>query len=261
MEGIGRAGDSVQMINARDYARGQVRIAVFYGYQGVLREAFEWQQAEGGIAVYVDLGYWGRHYGGRWSGYHKVVVNARHPTAYFQNRAHDGSRAAFHGIKPAPWRSGGKHILLAGMGAKAAGAEEQHPLVWEKKVIKALRKHTKRPIIYRPKPSDHAAKPIYGDGIHYSPPSQPLDEVLKDCHAVVTHHSNVAVDGLVAGVPVFVWGGVAMPMGCQDLAMIETPLRPDGREQWVNDIAYVQYSIAEMKQGLAWRYLKDEGLI
>lgn len=77
----------------------------------------------------------------------------------------------------------------------------------------------------------------------------------------MTHHSNVAVDGLVAGVPCFVWGGVASTMGLQELAAIEAPWLPEGREQWVNDITYCQWSIAEMSAGVPWRYMRSRGLV
>ena len=91
--------------------------------------------------------------------------------------------------------------------------------------------------------------------------SQETGAALKGAWAVVTHHSNVAVDGLLQGIPAFCWQGVAAPLSSQDLTKIETPVYPDGREQWTADIAWCQWSIAEMKAGLPWLHLKSEGLI
>lgn len=258
MKGIRAAGDRPILIPEPHYIRKPVApVAVFYGLERNLRHVLN-DYSEVGKAVYVDLGYWGRRDGGRWSGYHKLCVNARHPTTYFQARTHDDRRARALGIKAKPWRSG-DHILIAGMGDKGARADGFEPEQWERETINELRRHTNRRIIYRPKPSWKRARPIPGVG--FSPKVQEIESVLASCHAVVTHHSNVAVDGLVAGIPAFCWSGVASLLASQDLSKIETPLYPDGREQFINDLAYTQWSIAEMAVGLPWRHLKDEGLI
>jgi hypothetical protein len=255
--GIAKTGDKPVMLWEHEYRGPVAQVAVFYGLEGNLPKIFS-DYRSCGSAVYIDLGYWGRRQGGRWSGYHKISVNARHPTDYFQRRRHDASRAKALGVVPQPWRRG-QHILLAGMGDKGARAEGFEPEAWERKAIEVLREFTQRPIIYRPKPSWKRARPLPGVG--FSPRTEEVETVLRNCHAVVTHHSNVAVDGIVAGVPAFAWAGVATRMGSQDLAHIENPPRPEGREQWIADIAWCQWSIAEMAEGLPWRHLKSEGLI
>lgn len=253
--GIRAMGHRARLLPETAYQGPEHDVAVFYGYTATLRRVMADYRASGRKAVYIDLGYWGRE-GQR--GYHKVVVNARHPTEYFQNRKHDDSRLGRFGLSPKRWREG-RHILLAGMGDKAAGAEGFRVEAFERDAIAALRHVTDRPIIYRPKPSWLMAQPI--DGTIYSPKSHDLNAIMAGAHAVVTHHSNVAVEGLIAGVPAFCWKGVATPLALQDLARIEVPLYPDGREQWAADVAWTQWSIDEMDRGLAWRYLKDEGLV
>lgn len=255
--GIRRAGD-IPTIKPAVLYRPDSGIIVFYGLTGPLAKAITRQKAAGGTAVYVDLGYWGRRQGGRWTGYHKVAVNSRHPTEYFQRVEHPEDRFRKLGISIRNWR-GGRHILIAGMGDKGAIAEGFAPGEWETAAVAEIQRHTDRPIIYRPKPSWKGAKPI--QGATFSPPRQKIEAALDDCHAVVTHHSNVAVDGIMAGTPAFCWTGVASPMALQDLSRIETPERPDGRERWARDIAYCQFSIAEMAEGLAWKHLRDEGLL
>lgn len=258
MAGIRASGDRPELIPERFYVRKPVApVAVFYGLEGNLRNVFT-DYSEQGKAVYVDLGYWGRRQGGRWAGYHKISVNARHPTAYFQARKHDNRRAQLLGVVPQAWKKG-NHILLAGMGDKGARAEGFEPEMWERETIAEIRKHTHRQIIYRPKPSWKRARPIPSVG--FSPRTQDVAEVLNGAHCVVTHHSNVAVDGLVGGTPAFCWHGVASLLSSQDLSQIESPLYPEGREQFVADLAWTQWSIAEMAKGLPWRHLKDEGLI
>lgn len=257
--GIKETGDIPIEIDQASYREPVAPVALFYGFIHNLPKIMRDYREQGLKAVYVDLGYWGRVAGGRWSGYHKLSVNSRHPTEYFQARPKDNSRAAALRISPGPWRSGGRYILLAGMGDKAAEAEGMAPESWERSAIAEIRKYSDRPIVYRPKPSWKTARPI--DGAEYSPPTQDVTRVIRAAHAVVTHHSNVAVDGIVAGIPAFCWDGVAKPLSSQDISKIETPRRPEGRVQWVRDIAWVQWNILEMRRGRAWKYLKDEGLV
>jgi hypothetical protein len=249
-------GDRPVLLSADEYRTPQFPVAVFYGFTPTLRKVMADYVAAGLKAVYMDLGYWNRE---GLTGHHKIVVNDRHPTAYFQMVKHRSDRAEALGLRVKPWRDGGDHILLAGMGDKAAVAEERQVESWEVAAIEALRRATKRPIIYRPKPSWLQARPL--KWTTYSPKAQPLWAVLKNCHAVVTHHSNVAVEAILDGVPAFCWKGVATPMASQQIEQIETPYFPPARDQWIADIAYTQWSIAEIKAGQAWAHLKTEGLI
>jgi hypothetical protein len=254
--GIMTSGDKPRMFVEMEYARPTHPVGVFYGYTATLRRIMADQIKAGGKAVYIDLGYWDRI---RNDGHHKISVNARHPTAYFMARPMDGARIQKLGIQLMPWRRGGRSIVIAGMGQKAAEAEGTPVEKWERDAIQWLARTTKRRLIYRPKPSWILAKPL--PGAEYSPKEQSLNSLLGDCHAVVTHHSNVAVEALVAGVPTFCWKGVAEPLSLQDLDLIEQPHYPEGRVEWMNAISYCQWSIDEMQQGLPWRHLKDEGLI
>lgn len=260
LQGVTAVGDSVEYRREVFYRGPDADVAVFYGMSGNLRRVFDDYRAAGLVAVYVDLGYWGRRgSGSRYTGFHKVSVNARHPTAYFQRRRHDGSRAAVHNVTLRPWRDAGKHIVLAGMGQKASEFEGYRYEDWERRTLKALQAVTDRPIVFRPKPNCRVAQPI--EGTIFSPPTQSIESALVGCHAVVTHHSNVGVDAIVAGVPVFCEEGVATPLALRDLGLIERPITPESREQWVADIAWTQWCLAEMADGAAWRYLKDEGLV
>lgn len=257
LAGINRTGDRAALIPFQEYRSPEHDACVFYGYVPDLQKIMADYNAAGRPAVYIDLGYWKRE---GLTGYHKIAIGARHPTAYFQRRKHDDSRVKALGVSIAPWRKRGKHILLAGMGAKASViAEHLEFESFERDALAMITQYSNRQVVYRPKPSCKNSRPL--PGTVYSPKEQDLARVLRDCHAVVTHHSNVAVDALVAGVPVFCWHGVAAPLGSQDLTKIKTPQYPDNRAQWLNDVSYTQFSVPEMAQGVAWRHLKDEGLL
>lgn len=261
--GIKACGENVELKFENQYNGVESDIAVFYGLEGNLGRIFR-DYSRKARAVYIDLGYWGRREGGRWSGYHKVVVNSRHPESYFQSTVHSADRFNRFGLRVEDWKWSGKHILIAGMGDKGARAEGYAPQEWETWAINELRKYTKRALLYRPKPSWREAKPLAYAGYSKETPAQDKEKGLKkalvDCYAVVTHHSNVAVDALVQGIPTFCWKGVAACMSSQDLSTIESPHYPEGRQQWCNDIAHTQWSIREMSQGHAWKYLKNEVL-
>lgn len=257
--GIKACGDETKLIMEDAYQAPVADVAVFYGLYGLLTDAFVGYKRNGRKAVYIDLGYWKRTEGGKLYGYHKVSVNSRHPTAYFQNRPKNSGRFKRLEVPILPWRKGGRHILVAGMGPKAAACEGFKVHEWEEAAIAEIKRYTDRPILYRPKPSWRHAIPI--EGAVYNPPETPLDDALDGCHAVITHHSNVAVDAILAGIPAFCWHGVAQPLSLQDLSLIETPLYPEDRGQWAYDIAYTQWRPDEMATGETWRYLKDEGLV
>ena len=257
-EGITRCGDDVVNIKAEFYNGVDCDGAVHYGLRAQNRDAFiAYKKAN--FSVYIDLGYWGRREGGTNQGFHKMAVNSRHPDKYFMKVDHPSDRFNHFGLAIKPWQKNGKHILVAGMGAKAALIEGFKAGDWEDAAVKEIRRYSDRPIVYRPKPS--WSDPIKIRGTTFSDRRQRLQEVFQDCYAVVSHHSNVCVEALLEGIPVFCYHGVAREMGLRELALIDSPLYPDNRLQWASNIAYTQWRPEEMATGDPWRLLKDEGII
>ncbi len=257
-EGIERSGDTVKIVPAHCYRRPEGEIAVFYGFDAQMQRIFNEYRALGRTVVYVDLGYWARREGGPLDGYHKISVNGRHPTPYFQASEHDSSRFDRLNIKIADWTSG-SHVLVAGMSAKGAAVDGFKPNEWETSAVAQIRRHTDRPIIYRPKPSWAEARPI--PGTRFEAGRGDLERLFRNCHAVVTHHSNVAIDGLMLGIPAFCVAGAGSALSLSDISKIETPWRPEIRRQFAFDLAYCQWTAAEMRSGAAWQHLRNEGLL
>ena len=262
--GMARHGQAVAIRNSAEYREPEADIAIFYGLWGPLREIQQAYPAAGRTSVLIDLGYWGRVEGGKLAGFHKIVVNGRHATDYFQRIKHPPDRFRHFGIRPQPFRRGGSHILLCGMSSKAAWVYGLEAEEWERRAVATLRKHTGRELRYRAKPSWKGAQPI--DGASWSPAGRDLmigEQSFADCWAVVTHHGNTALDALIAGVPVFCEDGIASSLCLRDLADIETPIYPSeaARDQLLFDAAYTQWKVAEIADGTAWAHLKSEGLI
>ena len=257
-EGAGRAGYNPKIQMDNQYRKPHGVAAAFYGYQKTMPRIMEEYLAAGRKVVFADLGYWGRHEGGRFRGYHKISINARHPGDYLMALDRGPERFQRFGLQVRKWRGRGEHIILAGMSAKSAESLGYESEEWETWAASEIRKYSDREIIYRPKPSWPDAKGVPGAVMQRG---SNLEHVLDNCHATVAHHSNVSVDGLLAGVPAFCWEGAAVPMACQDLSRIEDPPMPDGREQWLANVAHSQWSVAEISSGDMWRHLRGEGLM
>jgi hypothetical protein len=219
-------------------------------------------RAAGIPVVTMDMAYFGRLAPGNRDGYHKVSVNHWHPTAYFQAVKHRSDRWEALKQPIMPMRKSGKgHIVVAGSGPKSNVRDGNEFQSWERWAIGQIVDATDRPIIYRPKPyNTQTAEPIPGSVMD---DKTPISDLLKDAHCVITRQSNVAVDALRLGIPVFCWDGVGSALALQDLGFIEDPRRPSDDERWqfFCDLAYCQWTLKEVESGACWRHLKDEGLI
>ena len=85
---------------------------------------------------------------------------------------------------------------------------------------------------------------------------QPLQDDFSNAHCVVTYNSNTAVEALLEGIPVFAHdqGSMCWQVANKSLISVDVPNRPD-RNSWLNDLAYAQWTLQEMRNGEAWRHL------
>ena len=239
--------DFAEGANGRVAGLGESRLspgaAFFYGMTGHTLPLIERCRRGGRAWYYADNAY----YIGR-GGYFRVTRNA------YQ---HDGSgvagpeRFARFGLTPAPWRKGGRHILVTTQSELfyrlALGTTRK---AWLAQVWSQLRAATDRPIVVCHKPlprvSGNAAA---GAG---------FEAHLANAHALVTHSSSTAVKALLDGVPVFCLGAcMASVLGRADLARIEAPSYPDGREPWLWNLAANQWTREEMTDGTCWKQLHE----
>lgn len=191
----------------------------------------------------------------------KISVNHWHPTAYFQRRPKPTDRWEKISLPILPMRGNGRHIVVAGSGPKSSVRDGNEFQAWERDTIAALRLLTDREIVYRPKPYMKDSAPPQIEGARMDRDT-PIAGLLADAWAVVTRQSNVAVDALRLGIPVFCWEGVGSVLAMQNLADIERPFLPTDqqRQQFFADLAYCQWTMAELKSGAAWAHIKDEGV-
>lgn len=136
----------------------------------------------------------------------------------------------------APWRTEGEHIVICPQSEEFMRVVCVWSKDWAEHVLHELRRHTTRPLMVRRK----------GD-------RRTLAEDLKGAWALVTHSSAAANEAIIAGIPVFVTGASsAAVLAGGPLSAIESPLCPDGREQWAAALAAHQFTLDELREGKCW---------
>lgn len=244
-QGIQRHGNFVTL---HDRYRGVIAdVAIAYGWTH--EPIFTKYREAGKRFVFFDLGYWDRRpKANKRDGMHRVAIDDW-DTAKNMRVCLPGDRFAASGIELQPWGSKGDQIIVAGMSDKAAGTHGFAPNDWEVSTIADLAEMAPhRHIHFRPKPTGDQKK------------IEPISEVLSRSHMLVTHHSNAAIDALIAGVPFHSRKGVGSIMTRFDLGpkTIDNPpgIEMEARIQFLQDVAYHQWRPSEMASGAAWEFIK-----
>jgi hypothetical protein len=119
--------------------------------------------------------------GGSPHGYYRITYRGMSPVLLRNPEPRPALRVTMR-----PWRKDGRHVVLALPGETFGRAIGLDVPGWIATIEARLRAATDRPIHVRPK---YSATPLAGD--------------QRDAWALVTHSSNVAVDAVLAGIPVF----------------------------------------------------------
>lgn len=225
------------------------------------RELFQMHRAAGVPVIYLDKGY-SRHKRASIAGweYWRASINSHHPTARLAAADMPDDRLRDIGWEAKPWRQRGDHLVLAGSSAKYHefyGLSD--PSKWGEKTVGEIKGISRLPIIYRPKPSWRDARPIRGTT--FSNPKRALAEELEGAHALVTHGSNACFEAILAGIPCVILGdGVALPISSSQIEAVKAPglVSDERRRRWLSNLAYWQWTQAEMHSGEAWAFLGAE---
>jgi hypothetical protein len=242
--GIRACGDEAEIFQI-DGEQPDADVAVSYGWKRN-RVLHRYPQF-----AYADLGYWCR------ATHFRLAVNGWSPDSYVLAGL-SAHRLASFGVQVQPWRGGGREVLLVGASAKSMCEHGYSYLEWETAMARALVSRGLR-VAFRPKPTDLDRMPIQVEGVTYD--ERPLLEALNAASCVVTHHSNVAIDALVHGVPAYCELGAGAAFSVQSNEISAAPPRLEGREQFLADVAWLQWSLDEMRSGAAWAHLRERNLI
>jgi hypothetical protein len=183
--------------------------------------------------------------------YHRIVKNAMQhstimdvPDDRWQQLVKFNPDLEYQG-----WRRSGSKILVVLSTEKPFHYYKENKDTWIKQVIKTLKKHTDREIVFREKASrgERTNNTIY-------------DALDDDIYALVTYQSVAAIEAIQAGIPVFALAPTAAdPVGNKDLTQIENPHMPDETviQKWLHSIAYSQFSLDEIITGEAWQMVLE----
>ncbi len=144
-----------------------------------------------------------------------------------------------------PWKKGGDYWLIAGQVPGDESLQGLNIVNWCYKQQQAVKEYDPvRPAVIRWHPLSRQGG------------RQPdLEEHLANAFAVVSYSSNLAVDAILAGVPVVSKGARSM---VKEVAAtrLNGLVRPC-REAWARKLSYCQWSIDEIREGIAWEHLRQ----
>ena len=198
----------------------------------------------------------------------KVGLNGINRDAYFGEQDNDRTRADSLGLVCKPWRSNGNFILVCGQHNKSLQWQHMLPMSnWFLETYDEIRKHTERPIMFRPHPRcrlehiERGLKHVYRqEPVKIGGSYDDFDMGFDDVHCTISYSSNPGIHSILSGVPAFVsTHSLAYPVANDIDFMhdVEQPMMPD-RQQWLNDYAHTEYTIEEISQGLPLKNLTNK---
>lgn len=198
----------------------------------------------------------------------KVGLNGINRDAYFGEQDNDRSRADLLGLVCKPWRSNGDFILICGQHDKSLQWQNMPRMsTWFLETYDEIRKHTERPIVFRPHPRcrlEHIERGL--KNVHRQEPVKiggsydDFDMGFDNVHCTISYSSNPGIHSILDGIPAFVsTHSLAYPVGndIDFLHDIEDPMMPE-RTQWLNDYAHTEYTIEEISQGIPLKHLTSQ---
>lgn len=237
MEAGEQAG--VTIIESRRYT-GDCEVLMSYGLGHPVRRIWTSEHVRnGGRLIGWDLGYWHRDVPCAFS--MRCTLDADHPQKWI--RPEPGDRFERSEIKLRHDAKADGPIVLVGLGRKQRVHMGMHGQEWELRKLKEIRdRFPGREIVYRPKTPEPMGKVRVMSDI-------PIELVLRGASLVVCHHSNVAIDACIAGVPVECEDGAALA-----LYRGNPNPSPDVRLAFLQSLAWWQWTPQEASD--AWGYLR-----
>src|SRR3989338_7336791 len=260
--GLRTHGEQFTVISKQEFSEQQIEAdcLVVTGRLAHSSHILHTCRRKGASFIYFDKGYLHRGWNtGKHGGYIRFAINDVHPLRYFLRIPRPSDRWEKLNVRLKPLRQG-NHILYADCTRKFAAYHDLDPIAFASKAVETIQRTTDKPILYRQKPSARdvlSKSPIPGTIL--SDIRVPIEKELSKVFALVTFSSNAALDAIVNGVPAFVLGpGIAKPVSNTDLEKLADPWFPTDAERlrWCHAVAYCQWQIWEIEEGLVWQDLK-----
>ena len=195
----------------------------------------------------------------------KVGLNGINRDAYFGDKDNDRTRADGLGLVCKPWRSNGDFILVCGQHDKSLQWQNMPRMSnWLLDTYDEIRKHTDRPIIFRPHPRcrlEHIERGLRHvtrqEPAHVIGTYDDFDMGFDNVFCTISYSSNPGIHSIIEGIPAFVSPSSLAYDVANDIDFLhdlERPLMPD-RTQWLNDYAHTEWTIEEISQGIPIKHL------
>lgn len=225
-----------EIIRNGQYKKG---IGVFWGLGGYNFNLLKTAQTNNDRFYFTDMPYFNRWLGdNRTSCSWRIIPNALHAN-WIKDYPDDRFKKLKITVKD--WRQKGEHILVCPSSNTINRFYNQQN--WLQETIAELKKYTDRPIRIREKPRANGTSGPRAAKISF-------EDDIKNAWACVTSVSIAGVEAACLGIPVFCsQESACKPIGNFDFTLIESPNLLD-RKQWLNNLAYYQYTENELKQGL-----------
>ena len=236
---------------------------LFNGRMTGNKPIYEYYTRTGRNVIVLEVG--GIKRGTTW----KVGLNGINRNAYFGDyMGHDSSRSNLLKLKVKPWRTEGKYILICGQHNKSLQWKNMPSMSnWFLNTYDEIRKHTDRPIIFRPHPRcrlehiERGLKHVYRqEPRQISGTYDDYDMGFNNVWATISYSSNPGIHSIINGVPAFVSNHSLAYDVANDIDFlhnIEQPIMPD-RTEWLNNYAYTEWTVEEIAQGLPLNRLTDQ---
>ena len=175
------------------------------------------------------------------------------------------------------WRENGTHITIAlqrPLDASLKSSERLRPekyMSWIIKTISQLQHKTDLPIHIRSHPDSlqqedeqkwlQSVKNKISDDVIWDTSPVPFKTAMENCALCVTYNSGASVDAALLGVPVMACdpGSFAWDISIHNTENWNPNISyTPARQQWLNNLSYMEWSIEEMEEGLPWQHLRQE---
>lgn len=176
----------------------------------------------------------------------------------FKNKGMPNDRAKQLSVKLEPWKKPDKkrkYVLVCGQTFNDANVDGVDYGEWLTKTLLMLLKTSDKKIVYRSHPLETHQEIVIPQGVRLSY-DRSIEQDLEIAASVVSYNSNACVEAIIKGIPAFTFSkrSVAWDVTNHDLLDINNPKTFD-RQQWLNDLAYSQWNLKEIEQGLPFKHL------
>jgi len=235
---------------------------LWYGRMAGNKDVWDRAKQENKKIIVLEVG--GIKRGNTW----KVGINGINGDANFGAKGNDSTRVDLLGLEAKRWTNDGQHILVCGQHDKSLQWQNMPRMSnWFLNTHDEIRKYTDRPIVFRPHPRcrldqiERGLRHVYRqEPKHIDNTYDDFDMDFTNVWATVSYSSNPGIHSILEGVPAFVGtSSLAYDVG-NDIDFfhdIEAPLQPD-RTQWLNDLAYTEWTVEEISAGLPLKRLTSE---